>query len=188
MVMVKEDLEVEVVDVDVGFRECVVDGENIVLDQDFNVVSEMLKSYDPLSTVFCYWERKEEVQQASKHQSSSNSNNNKSGGSGNNSQPKTGQDKSKTGSNNNTGSTPKPGNSNNSNSSKPKPSKLGKDGKLTPEERKRHIDRNLCMFCGGSSHFADKCPKKTRKAKARAAATTKTALASASGTTPETKK
>ncbi|KIO10079.1 hypothetical protein M404DRAFT_130296, partial [Pisolithus tinctorius Marx 270] len=72
-----------------------------------------------------YWEHKEEVQRASKHQSSSNSNNNKSGGSGKNNQPKTGQDKSKTGSNNNTGSTPKPASSklgNNNNRIRPSPS------------------------------------------------------------------
>ncbi|KIO07645.1 hypothetical protein M404DRAFT_136114 [Pisolithus tinctorius Marx 270] len=135
----------------------------------------------------CYWECKEEVQWASKHQSSSNSNNNKSRGSSNN-----GQEKTKTGNNNNSGSSPKlasskPGNNNNSNSSKPEPSKLGKDGKLTPEEHKHHIEGNLCMFCGGPGHFADKCPKKAGKAKARAMATTKAALASGSGTTPKTK-
>ncbi|KIO00537.1 hypothetical protein M404DRAFT_152594 [Pisolithus tinctorius Marx 270] len=140
-----------------------------------------------------YWEHKEEVQQASKHQGSSNSSNNKSGGSSSNSQPKSGQEKAKTGSNNNSSSSPKLassklGNNNNSNSSKPEPSKLGKDGKLTPEERKHRIDGNLCMFCRGSGHFADKCPKKARKAKARAAATTEAASALGLGTTPETKK
>ncbi|KIO14430.1 hypothetical protein M404DRAFT_121653, partial [Pisolithus tinctorius Marx 270] len=139
----------------------------------------------------CYWEHKEEVQWVSKHQGS-NSSNNKSGGSGNNNQPKTGQDKSKPGSNNNTRSSPKPasskpGNNNSSNSSKPEPSKLSKDGKLTPEECKCHIEGNLCMFCGGPGHFADKCPKKARKAKARAVATTEATLASGSGSTPETK-
>jgi len=49
--------------------------------------------------------------------------------------------------------------------------KLGKDGKLTADERKRCLENNLCMFCGGPGHFADNCPKKTKKAKARAAAT-----------------
>ncbi|KIO00538.1 hypothetical protein M404DRAFT_152440 [Pisolithus tinctorius Marx 270] len=139
-----------------------------------------------------YWECKEEVQQASKHQSSSNSNNNKSRGSGSNSQPKTSQEKAKTGNNNNnSGSSPKPASSkpgNNSNSSKPEPSKLSKDGKLTPEECKCCLDGNLCMFCRGSSHFADKCPKKAGKAKACAMATTVAAPASGSGTTPKTKK
>ncbi|KIO08003.1 hypothetical protein M404DRAFT_23249 [Pisolithus tinctorius Marx 270] len=133
-----------------------------------------------------YWEHREEVQWASKHQSSSNSNNNKSGGSGNNSQAKTSN-------NNNSGSSPKPAsskpsNNNNSNSSKPEPSKLRKDGKLTLEEHKCRIEGNLCMFCGGSGHFADKCPKKAGKAKAHAAATTEAAPALGSGTTPETKK
>ncbi|KIN98415.1 hypothetical protein M404DRAFT_31422 [Pisolithus tinctorius Marx 270] len=142
----------------------------------------------------CYWECKEEVQQASKHQGLSNSSNNKSGGSSNNSQAKTSQDKSKTGINNsNSKSSPKPaslklGNSNNSNLSKPKPSKLGKDGKLTPEECKCRIEGNLCMFCGDPGHFMDKFPKKARKAKARTAATTEAALASGLGSTPETKK
>ncbi|KIO04679.1 hypothetical protein M404DRAFT_142609 [Pisolithus tinctorius Marx 270] len=132
-----------------------------------------------------YWERKEEFQQASKHQGSSNSSNN--------SQPKTSQEKAKT-SNNNNNTSPtqsKPASSklgNNSNSSKPEPSKLRKDGKLTPEECMHRLDRNLCMFCRGSSHLADKCPKKARKAKARTAATTEATPASGSGSTPETRK
>jgi len=48
--------------------------------------------------------------------------------------------------------------------------KLGKDGKLTADEWKWRLDNNLCMFCGGTSHFTDNCPKKTKKAKACAAA------------------
>ncbi|KAG6327099.1 hypothetical protein ID866_11990 [Astraeus odoratus] len=47
--------------------------------------------------------------------------------------------------------------------------KLGKDGKLTAAECKRRFDLNLCMFCGGNSHFSDKCPKKEAKAKAHTA-------------------
>ncbi|KIN98059.1 hypothetical protein M404DRAFT_158460, partial [Pisolithus tinctorius Marx 270] len=136
-----------------------------------------------------YWECKEEVQWASKHQGSSNSSNNKSRGSSNNSQPKTSQEKAKTGNNNNNNTSSTQSKlGNNGNSSKPEPSKLGKDGKLTPEECKCRIDGNLCMFCRGSGHFTDKCPKKAAKAKARATATTEAALASGSGTTPKTKK
>lgn len=57
------------------------------------------------------------------------------------------------------------------------PEKLGKDGKLTPQERQRRFDNNLCMFCGGIGHKADSCPKSTSsasktKAKARAAQVT----------------
>ncbi|KIN95633.1 hypothetical protein M404DRAFT_33998 [Pisolithus tinctorius Marx 270] len=139
-----------------------------------------------------YWECKEEIQWASKHQGSSTSSNNKSRGSTNNNQPKTSQEKAKTGNNNNSGSSPKmasskPGN-NNSNSSKPEPSKLRKDGKLTPEECKHCMEGNLCMFCGGPGHFADKCPKKAAKAKAHTVATTEAAPALGLGSTPETKK
>ena len=50
--------------------------------------------------------------------------------------------------------------------------KLGKDGKLTQQERQRRFDNNLCMFCGGVGHTAKDCPKSTSsaaKAKGRAA-------------------
>jgi Retrotransposon gag protein len=51
-------------------------------------------------------------------------------------------------------------------------SKLGKDGKLTSEERQRRFANNLCLFCGGAGHTAKECPKSSSsaaKAKARAA-------------------
>jgi len=48
--------------------------------------------------------------------------------------------------------------------------KLGKDGKLTADEHKRQLKNNLCMFCGGTRHFVDNCPKKSKKAKACTAA------------------
>ena len=54
--------------------------------------------------------------------------------------------------------------------------KLGKDGKLTPEERKRRLENKLCLFCGGPGHQAKDCPKTTSsasKAKARIAAAEK---------------
>ena len=31
-------------------------------------------------------------------------------------------------------------------------SKLGKDRKLTPQERQRRLDNKLCLFCGASRH------------------------------------
>ena len=37
--------------------------------------------------------------------------------------------------------------------------KLGKDGKLTPQERQRRFDNNLCMFCGGPGQSAKDCLK-----------------------------
>ena len=34
---------------------------------------------------------------------------------------------------------------------------LGEDGKLTAEERQRHLDNELCLFCGGPGHSARDC-------------------------------
>ncbi|KIO08004.1 hypothetical protein M404DRAFT_23250 [Pisolithus tinctorius Marx 270] len=142
----------------------------------------------------CYWEHKEEIQQSSKHQGSS-SGSKLTPNPGHNNQPKPSQEKSKTSNNSgngNSGSQPlsKPASTGqtSSNTPKPDPSKLGKDSKLTPEEHKCHRDNNLCMFCGGTGHFADKCPKKARKAKACAVATSEAALASTLGSAPKAKK
>src|SRR5882724_8683153 len=33
-------------------------------------------------------------------------------------------------------------------------SKLGKDRKLTPQERQHRLDNKLCLFCGASGHVA----------------------------------
>lgn len=52
---------------------------------------------------------------------------------------------------------------------KPYSDKLGKDGKLTNEERQRRFSENLCLFCGAPGHTAVACPKKTFPTKARAA-------------------
>jgi len=52
------------------------------------------------------------------------------------------------------------------------PAHLGKDGKLTEEERQQCIKDKLCMFCGQPGYMARDCPKstsKSSKAKARTA-------------------
>jgi Retrotransposon gag protein len=36
---------------------------------------------------------------------------------------------------------------------------LGKDGKLKPMKRQRHIDNKLCIICGGAGHMAKDCSK-----------------------------
>jgi hypothetical protein len=46
---------------------------------------------------------------------------------------------------------------------------LGPDGKLKPEERKRRMDSNLCLRCGGMGHTVSNCPQSKAKPKGRAA-------------------
>jgi len=118
----------------------------------------------------CYWERKDEISRTTKTQSTSSPTkpSNSRGNSSN-----SGQEKSKTGnssSSTNSGSSKATSNQSTSGSRLDLTNKLGKDGKLTVDERKQHLDNNLCMFCRGTGHFADNCPKKTKKAKARTAA------------------
>jgi len=38
--------------------------------------------------------------------------------------------------------------------------KLGRDSKLNGNERKRHIDNNLCLYCRSEDHKVDRCPRK----------------------------
>jgi len=118
-----------------------------------------------------YWEHKDKISRTTKTQSTSSPT--KSPNSGGNSS-NSGQEKSKTGnpssSANSSGSSKATSNQSSSSSRLDLTNKLGKDGKLTADEYKRCLENNLCMFCGGTSHFADNCPKKTKKAKARAVA------------------
>jgi len=48
--------------------------------------------------------------------------------------------------------------------------KLGKDGKLNAEEKKRRTDNNLCMYCGNAGHDASNCRKKAASAAKASAA------------------
>ena len=38
-------------------------------------------------------------------------------------------------------------------------SKLGKDGKLLPEECQRRIDQGLCLLCASKGHMIKDCPR-----------------------------
>ena len=117
-----------------------------------------------------YWERKDEISRMTKTQSTSSPTkpSNSRGNSSNSS-----QEKSKTGNSSssaNSGSSKATSNQSSSSSRLDLTNKLGKDRKLTADERKRRLDNNLCMFCRGTGHFTDNCPKKTKKAKACTAA------------------
>jgi len=111
-----------------------------------------------------YWERKDEIARTTKSQSTPSPA--KSSDSGGNSS-KSSKEKSKAGNTSSpatSGSSKTTNNPSSSSSNRPDlTNKLGKDGKLTADERKRHLDNNLCMFCRGPGHFADNCPKKNQK-------------------------
>lgn len=124
-----------------------------------------------------HWERLREKSRAGKNKAD---NPEKSDNKNNKDKP---DDKGKQASNSNSNSNNSGNNKNNksgkpakassaSGSSAPHSDKLGKDGKLTPQERQRRFDNNLCLFCGGTGHTAKDCPKSSSsasKAKARAA-------------------
>src|SRR6266481_1669808 len=68
-------------------------------------------------------------------------------------------------------------------------SKLGKDGKLTPQERQCHMDKNICLFCGAPGHVAKGCPKSMSVAsKAHAVKTTQESASSSKPSSADLKK
>jgi hypothetical protein len=116
-------------------------------------------------------------QSATANQSSSGSNKDKNRNKGNNSNPK--------------------GSANNSTPQRNTPdlsSNLGKDGKLTPEERQRRFDQGLCMLCGTKDHIVKDCPKGSNKAnnssgsKGRSTKTSDSKTEAATASTSEPKK
>ena len=102
----------------------------------------------------------------SKDSSSNNNNSNKTGNSGNSS---TNSGNNKSGNSNKKSDSGKSDKSKKSN----QPSlddKLGKDGKLTSEERDRRFKEGLCLYCGQAGHKSPDC-EKAKAAKAQAAMT-----------------
>ena len=130
--------------------------------KDLNKLRELAQSIDAR-----YWERKAERNREGRTPSAGN----KSGSAPKTSPPSnpptkpSGSSSSSSPKNSSTSGSPKTP----SNPPKPYADKLGKDGKLTSEERQRRFANHLCLFCGGAGHNVDACPKKSAAAKARAA-------------------
>ena len=119
-----------------------------------------------------YWECKSEISRQTKNSSLSSTSNSKSSASSSDSKGKSKEkdNKSKGSENKSKGSSSSSGALKSTTSNTP--SHLGKDGKLTEEERQWCITEKLCMFCGQPGHMAKDCPKSTSKSaktKARAA-------------------
>ena len=111
------------------------------------------------------------------HENASGTSGNKSENKSNNSKTKKGKGSSKSkqkDSNLSSSSTSSKGSTLESKKSNPNlSSRLGKDGKLTPQERQCRLNKNLCLFCSASGHMAKDCPKSTSAAaKAHTASTT----------------
>ena len=122
-----------------------------------------------------HWERnREKARSDNKPKSDNKSDANKSEKKANNQSSGSHNHNAKKFSNNNNKQPVKPSSSSASGNASALADKLGKDGKLTPQERQRRFDNKLCLFCGGAGHTVDNCPhckSSASKAKARAAQT-----------------
>jgi hypothetical protein len=130
-----------------------------------------------------HWER---VREKSRSGPDNSGNNNNSDASDHKSDKKTDNNNHNSGNSNNSNKNQSKGSNHNDKNNKddksnsaPNPiaDKLGKDGKLTQQERQHRFDNSLCMFCGGTGHMANSCPKSSSsasKAKGRAAQATDT--------------
>jgi Ty3 transposon capsid-like protein len=122
-----------------------------------------------------YWERHSEIShentstsKVEKSLEKTNKLNNKSDKKSDNScQKKTPGNSGSSSSGNMTNMTNNSGSSNNSTNKKSSldlPEKLGKDGKLTPQEHQCCMDGNLCLFCSKGGHMVKDCTKATSSA------------------------
>ena len=119
-----------------------------------------------------YWERKEYDTFATPSKNTHNSNANRSSSSQSTSNN---QQQSNDGSNNqkNWKKTKKSLNDNSTPQEKTSSlsSKLGKDGKLLPEERQRRINQGLCLLCGAKGHMVKDCLTATTSGSSKAHST-----------------
>jgi hypothetical protein len=71
---------------------------------------------------------------------------------------------------------------------KPYAAKLNSSSKLKPEECKRCMKNNLCMFCGGAGHKMAECEKHLANAQGKAGNVAKTLAPTADASSSESKK
>ena len=178
---------------------CIYWGEAALLWQAYNGLAKQIKNemvhHEKPTTLSglrklmqaidaCYWEHKVEITCETPAMNSSGNKSEKNNNNKSSSNKSKGSLQSKQKNNNNLSS----GSSQNKGkSSEPKKtltpnlsSKLGKDRKLTPQERQCHLDKNLCLFCGAPDYRAADCNKANYKKAAVAA------KAHTSKTTPAT--
>ena len=110
-----------------------------------------------------YWERKSKISHQTKNSSAPSTSNSKSSASSSDSKGKSKKKDNKGKSSDNRNKSPSSSSGALKSTTSDAPSHLGKDGKLTEEERQWRIKDKLCMFCGQPGHMAKDCPKSTSK-------------------------
>ena len=136
-----------------------------------------------------YWECKAEVsRETTASGSSSHKNENKSSDNTKSDKSKSSSQSTQKSSNQSSGSSQSKGSSSEPKKSNPNlSSKLGKDGKLTQQERQRRLDKNLCLFCGAPGHMAKDC-QKCASAKAHTAKLTQDSASTSKASGSDSKK
>ena len=110
-----------------------------------------------------YWERKSKTSCQTMNSSAPSASNAKSSASSSDSKGKSKEKDNKGKNSNNRNKSPSSSSGGSKSTTSDAPSHLGKDGKLTEEERQRRIKEKLCMFGGQPGHMAKDCPKSTSK-------------------------
>jgi hypothetical protein len=108
-----------------------------------------------------YWERQEEIKRERGRSGQSEGTPASSSR-----KPANNQNTSSTSSSSSSSKPPnKPAPSSSSSSSSPPRPGTDASGRITTEERKRRLDNNLCLYCGGKGHGVKDCPVSEAKAK-----------------------
>jgi len=136
-----------------------------------------------------YWEHKAKVSQETTASGSlGHKNENKSSDNTKSDKGKSSSQSKQKSSNNSSGSSQSKGSSSEPKKTNPDlSSKLGKDSKLTQQERQCRLDNNLCLFCGAPVHMAKDFPK-CASAKARTAKLTQDLASTSKASGSDSKK